>query len=133
MRKVLKFFCLFIVLFIVIFGGYKFFLKIYYSRSNYLNSIITIQIGDCFNNYRFMNKMASKAYLTSIEQLNNEKNEYVLSFRQYYNHDPYDFQYIISENDYLDVYFCTKPFKKTKNCKLLIYKIDKHTLSVKLQ
>lgn len=64
MRKVFKFFCLFIVLFFVIFGGYKFFLKIYYSRSNYLNSIITIQIGDCFNNYRFMNKMASKAYLT---------------------------------------------------------------------
>lgn len=132
MHKVLKCFLIFIFLVFIIIGGYNFFLKIYYSKSNNLNSIITMQIGDCFNNYRFMNKMASKAYLTSIKQLNNEE-EYELSFRQYYNHDPYDFKYIVSENDYLDVYFCTKPFKKNKKCKLLIYKIDKNTMSVKLQ
>lgn len=107
--------------------------KKYYSNPHYLNSIITMQVGDDLQNYQFMNKLASKAYLTSIIKLNNKNDEYEISFRQYYNHDSYDFKYIISENECLDVYFCVRPFKKQKKCKLLIYEINKKTLKVKLQ
>ena len=46
--------------------------KKYYSNPHYLNSIITMQVGDDLQNYQFMNKLASKAYLTSIIKLNNK-------------------------------------------------------------
>ena len=117
----------------VIIGGYNVILKIYYSNPKYLDSIITLQPGDECQNYRFIDYLDSHAFLTSIIQSNDDKNIYEISFRQYCNHDYYDFMFKVFKGDFINAYFCKKPFKfENKKCELVIYEINDKSISIKL-
>ena len=114
--------------------GYNIRLKFKYSNEKYLNSLITIQTGDDFQNYRFIDYLDSHAFLTSIIECNEDKNNYEISFRQYCNHDSYDFTFKVSKGDSINAYFCKKPFKfKSKKCELVINEINDKTITFKLK
>lgn len=125
---------LIICFFILIISGYNIILKVKYSNKKYLNSIITLQTGDDCQNYRFIDFLDSHAFLTSIMQTDDDKKIYEISFRQYCNHDSYDFKFKVSEGDFINAYFCKKPFKyENKKCKLVIYDINDKSISIKLK
>ena len=127
-------FILIICFFILIITGYNIILKVKYSNNNYLNSIITLQTGDDCQNYRFIDFVDSHAFLTSIVQSETNKNIYEISFRQYCNHDSYDFKFKVSKGDFINAYFCKKPFKyENKKCELVIHEINDKSISIKLK
>ena len=113
---------------------YNIVLQIKYSNPKYLNSIITLQTGDDCQNYRFIDYVDSQAYLTSILESKDGKDIYEITFRQYCNHDSYDFKFKVTKGDYINAYFCKKPFKiNNKKCELFIHEINDKCISIKLK
>ena len=105
-----------------------------YTNKIYLNSIITLQTGDDCQNYRFINFLDSNAILTSIIKTYEDEKFYEISFRQYCNHDSYDFKFKVTKGDYINAYFCKKPFGVKENkCELLIYEVNDKYLKLKLK
>ena len=82
-----------------------------------------IYIGDSFSTYRIMDRYLSFTYLSSIQK--SGEDSYNVVFTQYYDGNPYQYNFSIACNDYLFLYKRNKTFTKESRCKLYIHEIDK--------
>lgn len=89
-----------------------------------------IYIGDDLGNFRLMDRINTKVYLTSIKEIS--ISDYEISFRQFYNNNPYDFIFILKTGDNIHSYFIHKPKNsKSKECTLEVNEINKSYIVLK--
>ena len=89
-----------------------------------------IYIGDELGNFRLMDRINTKVYLTSIKEIS--ISDYEISFRQFYNNNPYDFIFILKTGDNIHSYFIHKPKNsKSKECTLEVNEINKSYIVLK--
>ena len=89
-----------------------------------------IYIGDELGNFRLMDRINTKVYLTSIKEISII--DYEISFRQFYNNNPYDFIFILKTGDNIHSYFIHKPKNsKSKECTLEVNEINKSYIVLK--
>lgn len=89
-----------------------------------------IYIGEDLGNYRLMDRINTKVYLTSIKKISNT--DYEISLRQFYNNNPYDFVFIVKTGDSIHSYFIHKPKNiESKDCFLEISELNQNYIILK--
>ena len=89
-----------------------------------------IYIGDELGNFRLMDRINTKVYLTSIKEIS--ISDYEISFRQFYNNNPYYVIFILKTGDNIHSYFIHKPKNsKSKECTLEVNEINKSYIVLK--
>lgn len=71
-----------------------------------------LHVGDNISGYRNMNRWNSFSCFTSCKEIDYKKFE--VTFLQYYDNNPYEFKYILLEEDYICLYSSKIPNKKIK-------------------
>lgn len=85
-----------------------------------------LYIGDTISGYRIMNRWNSFSCLTSLKQIDEEK--YEIKFIQYYDNNPYEFTYVISNGDNISLYPSKISKKKKNKIKITINSSEKTLL-----